>query len=117
MLPNLHHHPLTTFGRTVVLAHAHVLVGREPCFAGVADLHGRGIGKTGKDKDKKDKQDFKLSEEEEKELMITFLGENECIWNKKCMGYRTTNIRRIPSVCSACIRRWSSAPRACPASF
>jgi len=41
MLPNLHYHPLTTFGRTVVLAHAHVLVGREPCFAGVADLHGR----------------------------------------------------------------------------
>jgi len=68
--------------------------------------HGR--GKTGKDKDKRDKQDFKLSEEEE-ELMITFLEENECIWNK--------NIQRIRSVCSACIRRWSIALRACPASF
>ena len=52
--------------------------------------HGR--GKTGKDKDKRDKQDFKLSEEQ-KELMITFLEENECIWNKKSMGYRKPGLK------------------------
>ena len=43
-------------------------------------------------KDKRDKQDFKLTEEEE-ELMITFLEENECIWNKKSMDYRKPGLK------------------------
>ena len=46
--------------------------------------------KTGEDK--RDKQDFKLTEEEE-ELMVTFLEENECIWNKKSMDYRKPGLK------------------------
>ena len=62
-------------------------VGREPCFAGVARVAG-----PSEDEDKRDKQDFKLTEEEE-ELMVTFLEENECIWNKKSMDYRKPGLK------------------------
>jgi len=60
--------------------------------------HGR--GKTGRDKDKRNKQDFKLSEEKE-ELMITFLEENERI----SADEHTTNTERVLGVYTALVHR------------
>ncbi|KAF0312601.1 hypothetical protein FJT64_016638 [Amphibalanus amphitrite] len=43
-------------------------------------------------KNKRQKKDYKLSDEEE-ELMVTFLEANEMLWNKKATHYRRPDLK------------------------